>query len=280
MNGHGYHYYSEYLQCPRRWYIDNILGIKPIEKPFPLKFGSLWHKAVEQVLKGTPLEVILESLSQDVSRIPQEKELYYRQFPIQLKAWSAGWQAGRAALPEPELLFTEQPVETVLWNNQKFVGIIDGAVKTAEGLVYLLEHKTTSYRVSKTLESLDLEDQLTAYLLLAKRAWPDMPLAGVIVDVTGFYEGAPVPVFSVLTRTDEEMFDFEQGFSNLIGQVEDKVAQLPSRNPFELFPRNGAWCSMFGCSYKNVCREHLELNEFSPEWFCSSGLLVEDGHED
>jgi hypothetical protein len=84
-------------------------------------------------------------------------------------------------------------------------------------------------------------------------------LDGVLVDVTAFKAQDITTQYNVVTRCQEDLVNFHFSLVGLFTELRQKsLAVQQGRNPFELFPRNGAWCSMFGCPYIDVCRRRLE----------------------
>lgn len=286
----GYHYYSEYQQCPRRWYLHHELSLNPLAQKPALTLGLIWHEALELLLQTSDLPAAtahaVDAYTGFRSEIP--KDVFDEKLaliPKRLAQWWENYQTERAALPGPiSIIATEMPLSLELFDGTRLTGRIDGILQTGDGLAYLLEHKTTSYRMANVINSLELEDQVTAYLLLFTQCFPDTPVAGALVDVTGFYLTAPEPEFTIIARTDTELFDYScslRSLSKSIGESKRYFSQ--DENPFYSFPRNGSWCSMFGCPYTPICREHLELRPEvfkDPQTLGSFGLVIGEQDED
>ena len=41
----GFHFYNLYLDCPRKWYIKYVNGLRPLFTSPPLLFGNAFHEA-------------------------------------------------------------------------------------------------------------------------------------------------------------------------------------------------------------------------------------------
>lgn len=123
-----------------------------------------------------------------------------------------------------------------------------------------------------------MEDQLSGYLLIAKAAHPELDhIDGVLVDITLFKGAIPKTAWSIITRSHDELVDFQLSLIGLSTDLRDRTAAvLEGGNPFLYFPRNGAWCGMFGCPYELICRSRLEQKDLSS----LDGFTVEEGESD
>ena len=276
----GYHFLNTYQQCPRKWYIQNVLHLRPkYEKP-PLLFGKAWHTLLELLLGGNTLAFSTASAfaAHTAMRSQYESEDKFNESSNKLASGLPGWldatasELGLAApTPDdplkgpPEILAVEDDFTVPIAGGLQFSVRTDGRLRMPDGRTYILEHKTTAGPALNMLESVDCEDQMTGYLLAYKRRFPDQPIDGVLLDITSWKTAIPKTTYAVITRSQEELVNFEISLVGLFTELRQKQLALEAgANPFELFPRNGAWCGLFGCQFSDICRNRLEMGPIPP----------------
>ena len=285
----GYHYLNEFQQCPRRWYIHHILRLVPVKEKSSLIFGKVWHYFIEQYLQTDDLTAssvaAMKELQVYWNQGAYSDEDDYKKHLEWLKsgipAWVNSYHEMETAFgmgARLSILSVEDTGQFSLADGTIFTGRTDGIGTFTDGRNLVLEHKHTGYSADKTLQSLDLEDQLSGYLLIAKAAHPELDhIDGVLVDITLFKGAIPKTAWSIITRSHDELVDFQLSLIGLSTDLRDRTAAvLEGGNPFLYFPRNGAWCGMFGCPYELICRSRLEQKDL----FTLDGFTVEEGESD
>jgi hypothetical protein len=257
----GFHYLNEYLRCPRKWYIHHILGLEDAKPKPALLFGKVWHQSIEMLLSGKSLSEAFSTANglmwQDRPLYPSEDEFKKRLDWLKgLEMWE---EATQRELKDWTIENVEDEFDVELAEGFHYTGRSDGWATSPDGKVYLLEHKTTTYGVDRMLTVVDYEDQVTGYILGMKLREPERPIDGVLLDVAAFKTHDIDISYNVVTRCQEDLVNYHLSLVGLFKEL-DRKRQLLTQggNPFELFPRNGSWCGMFGCPYATICRRRLE----------------------
>ena len=284
----GYHYVSEYLKCPRKFYLRNTLGLTPIKTRVPLVFGHAWHTGLEHLLTKGDLqaaiykartELILKAQTIDK---PEDVPMLLDRLDRGLPVW---WTQFRANYLDKG--WTVQSVEETrmvpIADDLTFSVRFDGTITDPEGRWYILEHKTTGWSTDKTVQSVELGDQVTGYYLAFDTTVPERPetspdqpqplpgcfggpvCSGVLLDITEFKASGINPSWWIITRTVEDQLNFELGLVGTFNELAQKTSALDKGfPPFELFPRSAEFCAVFGCEYENICRKRLEQASLPP----------------
>ncbi len=164
--------------CHRKHYFQYELGVRPISDAEALRFGTLIHAGLEAWLLALwqgPDQALSDGLAALQANAPKaEADAYVQNVgKAMLEGYHDRWHAEGF-----EVLAVEQHFEIALVNPDtngqsrtwKLAGKIDGIVRTSDGKVRILEHKTT-------------RDQLTA----DSRYWTKLAIDG---QVSGYYMGA------------------------------------------------------------------------------------------
>lgn len=251
----GYHFFDEFRSCPRKWYFNYILH-EPRPDKAALLLGSAWHKGLEQLLLGKPVEEAVSEARQ-IFAGPQISE---KNFEIWLEKIGPFLPAeGSPLAVEKEIEFPLQQLDFSV------TARIDGIWGNSSEKI-ILEHKTTSSNVTYTLDNLENSDQLTMYLLGAQRIYG--PISYALADVSVFDKNKPETPVTItvaeLTRTAEEIELFEAGLAGTIIEMESRLKSLRGGVPPDvLFPRYPSTCEKFGCPYANICRNRLRVENVS-----------------
>lgn len=280
----GYHFLTEYQRCPRKWYIRNVLGLVPTRTKTPLVFGHAWHTGLETFLTGGSIDdSVLQALNElqaksSVLEKPEEFFMLAERLKDGLPQWARAFDENY--LSKGWLIQSVEDTRMVpIANDLTFSVRFDGTITDPEGRWYILEHKTTGWSTDKTVQSVDLGDQVTGYYLAFNRTQhsgnhntPELlpgcstpECSGTLLDVTEFKTSGIRPSWWVVTRTREDQVHFELGLVGLFGELAQKRAALDlGHPPFELFPRSAEFCSVFGCEYETICRKRLEQGVLPP----------------
>jgi hypothetical protein len=177
-----------FRRCPREWRLAYGLGYRSLHRAEPLRFGNLMHIGLEAwwlADDGMRLDAAIEAISPHA-----EDEYELVRAGVLLQGYDARWhdeplamiaveREFRAPLLNPE---TGAPSRTF-----ELAGKLDVIVRNLrDGLVYLVEHKTTSEDIgagSQYWQRLQLDPQISTYFAGAKASGYDV--AGCIYDVIG-----------------------------------------------------------------------------------------------
>lgn len=266
----GFHFINTFQECPRKWYIKYLCGILPTKLGKALIFGKAWHKALEEFYRwdgsGDSRAVAEKAYGVLLSELDADRESFKslddytesrERAALLLRKWYETF--GEKLHEEYVVLSIEEQLEPKV--GDKFTMTIrpDAVVKRrADGAILVPEHKTTGYSLDAMIETVNTQDQATAYswgVLQAKVDWR-LNFSGVLLDVI-YNRNAHVDAQqTVIIRSNYSIVEFEL---NMLGLFEDlatrikKVEAKPDLSPL-LFPRNGSACSKFGCEYADICR--------------------------
>jgi len=262
---YGYHFYNEYQSCPRKWFLHHYCELEPTRQKPALLLGSAWHESLEELLKSDSITAALDrgfaylndnqKFLDDPDKLDEMKNRIRVALPIWLDATKTAYSSTWHSFHPTALELTYEFKAT---DTQRFplTGRVDGLVEElATKQVYLLEHKTTSYSASSILNALNCEDQITCYMGIYNAVNQPRKVVGALVDITDFKPKTPTVTYDIVIRSDEELFQYSHSLLGLQEDISQKLDALQNGlNQWYLFPRNGAWCGMFGCPYENVCR--------------------------
>ena len=288
----GYHFMTEYRDCPRKWFLHYMLGFQPRYTAPPLLFGRLWHEVLEFWYHS---QNVGEALSYGGTVFDEiEHEYKYKEdfqkdkekFPGLLQAWVT--KIGQKQVKAYEILELEVPCEGVLPNGMRMTGRLDGVARNRiSDSVVILEHKTTGYSLSKMAESVEAEDQVTCYAWLLKQARPELfaDYFATELDVS-YHRGANYAAEGTLiSRNSTDLAQFALGAAGTFNELTQKALAWRDHGAPEamLFPRYGRTCGKFPCEYASICRRAISASDdLSPSfvqepWIDTTGILLNKG---
>jgi hypothetical protein len=187
----GYHYYYSYLENPRNWYLKYVLGLKPRFTPPPLVKGGCLHEAIASYYNNAfDIDSALETYTQEMESRSEEYEKqtdFRRDIYVGIEMlwdWHNTWaykDKGRYNVVEVEkgyefnigpggkLRFTVRPDRVFQDKETK--------------KYYILDSKTSTWSVEKTIQQVDAEDQITSYIWAMQKAHPEWGVDSAMVDV-------------------------------------------------------------------------------------------------
>ena len=123
--------------CPRKYAHAYVTGLRPRRSADALRLGTAWHAGMEQWWQRMPVALTGEMDFFELAKLN-----------AMLAAYDARWSAAR---DQYEVLGIEVPFRAPLLDGRgvavrgwALAGKIDGLLRSADGAVLLLEHKTTS----------------------------------------------------------------------------------------------------------------------------------------
>ena len=169
--------------CRRRYFLEYVENLKPIETPKPLEIGTLYHRGLELLMTGRQyLDVECDLI--DLHRANAEaKGIDYDPLNAyvaleMVRAWDreSGWR-------DWGIVSVEKQFEVTTGYAKRLIGKIDGLVIRPEtGKPYLMEHKTTSQWGETYLDQLSFDEQATNYLYAYRRMLEDGVIDGAAVE--------------------------------------------------------------------------------------------------
>lgn len=291
------------LACPRRHYWRYECGLRREESADALRFGSAWHRAMEAMGDGHPVEVAFDLASAAVDA----DELAVST----LWGLLAGYVTRYGLDGSVQVLHREVEFQTRIDGSRTFAagGKIDGLGQLADGRLCLIEYKTTSAGLDADSDywlRLRADTQILQYVSAARALGWDIQT--VVYDVTRkpsirpkqvgsgeekhqetseefgqrLYEDTQVrPEFYFCRREVPVLDDDLEEFADLRVQVGrmilDRRAQqrrISAATPWRAWPRhvNGMLCP--GCEYAGFCLQNSVPDLAHPP----TGYVVGNAH--
>lgn len=279
----GFHYYGAYRDCPRKFYLAYVLGLRPKTKHSALSFGIALHEATAAYLTSpvpgdaSYAQVVLaETLEASRSEYEDDEryQLDFSRAPLLLDEWIKTW--GRSDLELYEILGTEMELTVPIGPPEAgliFTVRLDRVYKERRtGNVYIVEAKTTGWGADKMWQKTAGSDQITAQLWAASKIHPEWNCRSVLIDVMyqrtmkGKVVGQPIcsrgpsPAF----KTQYDLNVFELGMFSTIIEISQKVKALTQYPWPMLFPLHKNYCSLYDCEYCDICGGDVQPGQCPP----------------
>ena len=162
---------GSYLRCQRQHYWRYEVGLQREEASLPLRFGTVWHKAMEERSKGLEYTEALElaMACKDGATLDEYEA-------AKIAAMLAGYYAhyGRSGSDDTvDQLHAEIPFNLPINGSRRFdaAGVIDGLGQFEDGRLCMVEYKTAGESVAPDAKywlRLRLNDQVFQYVWSAR----------------------------------------------------------------------------------------------------------------
>jgi hypothetical protein len=274
----GTHFSGLYLDCPRKFHLKYLMGLKPAKIARALNFGVVMHEAQFQLYKTGSLEWALEwfaqhllSLKDSYSNAEHFTQDYYRG-PTMFEAWASKWY--EEDTKTYNFLALEQQLNPVLANGIPITVRPDRVFQHKDtGQIVIPDTKTTSYTVTSPHVTMEHGQQATSYIWALSKEYPLSQIDGVMVDTIfsrvksdGTIDPSKIQLARpMVRRTAYDLQAFELSMIGITAEIAQKVhTYLQGTYPAELlFPRPplSPPCSKFNCEYETICRRPLAKEE-------------------
>jgi hypothetical protein len=230
-----------FKQCRKKYFLEYVEELKPIQTPAALHLGTLYHRGLELLLQGMDIPDIGLSLEADQRNHCLDMAVDYDPIPagiafemvkaFYLESGYQNWKIDKV----------EQKFEVSTGYGKRLVGKID-AIMEHEGKKLLVEHKTTSRWASDGAEYLHglLWDEQSTNYLYAYRELYGKPAAGIM------YVIVEKPTIKPLLATPVEKRKYKQDGTIYGNQREE------DETPEEYLKRVAAW-------YMEKSRVHIHF---------------------
>lgn len=266
MTTSGYHFYSEFASCRRKWLLHYYFNIVPEWESPPLIYGRVIHSAFEAYYKQKfNADALLETFKAQFS-------LAYKEYHDKVK-YQDDSQRGELTLnywlnkyhdqdsKHYKILFVEKEFQAKLPNGCLMTGALDLVLKNKESdAVIIRDFKNTSYSIPKMYESCELGDQATCYLWLLNQNHPELKCDIFEPDI--LYKnrgvtGAERP--GQIYRSKASLRRFEQNYAGISNELNSCVEQLESNPKLIdlLFHRCKCEDQKWSCDYADICRQNI-----------------------
>lgn len=291
----GHHCINTFQSCPRKWYLRYYVGILPTKISKALIFGKAWHSGMEVFYRGGTIDDAYNKIISEIERAKfsfkklEDYDESLLRVPILFRAWYEA--IGTKLHDEYQVIAVEEELRPLIADKITMTIRPDAVVKRrSDGRILIPEHKTTGYSVQAMFETVDAQDQATAYCWGLVRAKPELTLnfGGLLLDVVYNHGKVTDVQQTTLVRSQSSMIEFELSMFGLFTELAKRIRRLdadPDMVPL-LFPRNGGACSTFGCEYADICRTKVARDSilgagyFFDPWKGRETLLSQAGGED
>lgn len=272
----GYHFYTSYLDCPRKFYMRYVLGIRPDHEKEALLYGKAMHSAIEtfnalrakdrsleQAKMHAKEQLVNELYSVRGSYSKTESYVYdSTRGPMVLDLW-----AQQTALEQETCIEFEETHEIPIGPDGIYSMTVrpDWFGKLADGRYVVRDYKTSHWSAQRTADKAEISGQLTCYIWAMSKVYPDY--AGSIYgQIEALYtKGSVIDVVrsEPMIRTAYQLSAFEAGLTSIIAETSRRKAALAKGEyPAEfLFPAHKKFCELFGCEYAPLCDSNLKHYE-------------------
>lgn len=271
----GIHFYGLYRDCPRKWYLKYMLGLRPSFTSPAFLLGGAMHDALQAYYEGKgSLEhaqrVFRDGLSDrrtqyaEISKFTED----FNRGPKMLEVFHE--RVGKDDFSNYELIEAEREYRINFGpEGSRFTFTMrpDRVLRRrSDKLVFPVETKTSSYSVTAAGTAAERGDQVTSYLWGLTKEHPDWEIGGCLIDVL-YNKGSVFDSKRTATpafRSKYELQTFELGLYGTIVELTQKYLSLESYPWPLLFPQHRASCSHWGCEYMGVCFTPIKDGEVPP----------------
>lgn len=253
-----------FMQCPRKYFYQYILGWTTDEPNVHLVFGEAWHRAMETLLN--------EGYTNQAVKIAYDRFLaYYREYFTELQDSSNFPKSPSSVVPTLveyiqkykrtdtfEVLYTEI-AGTVPINEKRVVHFrLDSIVKGDEG-IFSLEHKTGSRLMSTWIDQWTLKMQIGTYMHVLHSLYDPSEVYGIKVNGVIFRktsnEYIRVPIRKSVDMMNTWLWNVNH-FADLIEwNMNEMMESTEEETVFNAFPMNTESCISYGkaCKFMDFC---------------------------
>lgn len=252
-----------FMQCLLKYWFNYIKKEKSLDDSIHLRFGSMVHKAMENLVQrmqaGEPLTVELcESIAQTMPTLAAQ----YRIADPNLIKEAQGFVRDRLYKHNPnyKIISTEMNFISKKVTTNKGVpltGIIDLLMEMDSSTAIVLDYKTS--RMADTVESAKSDVQLSLYSYVVHKLYPQYNHVWLVLD---FLRSEPV----VSERDASELDSFEIWLNELwatMGRMTEK----------DVTATINGYCPW--CGFKHLCHEYAQIFKKEVELTPVMGLSSE-----
>lgn len=276
-----------YSLCPRKYYYEHVLNLRPLHGSTALRFGLTWHEILESyynVIKENSWTQKTEAITKGVlaGKSCWEKETKDRQYYTDYRTLENALSAFMGYITYYkddesflEIIDVEETFKIQIAPGIFFTGKIDAKVLLNDSK-WLLEHKTTGQPIDKQLKTLQRDPQVIGYTFAGMR---EHDIEGILVSMThvsasrsrttGEYGKVKIEY-----RRSPQIFtdgDIETWLQSMIWAAE-QILHSQEKN---FWPCQLDSCYHFGsCTYTQLCEQnHKDLKNIQtsnyitvPQW--------------
>jgi hypothetical protein len=253
-----------FMDCPRGFFFNYIMGWRKKESSIHLIFGSAWHDAMEHLLNnGYSGKSVAEAFDKFC-------DTYGEYYPIgspmdDLNAPKNSANALTALIKYAktwshdsfETLYTEIAGSVPISPSHIMYFKLDALIKDTDGRYWSLEHKTTGRLTQSWKDSWELKTQVGTYNHVINCLVQPENVGGVIINGAVLRKGDNEFLRIPIRRSHDAMSMWLWETKHYVDMIEwnlRELAEVKESDPvMTCFPRNGESCSKFGCRMGGLC---------------------------
>ena len=267
----GIHFHQLYQKCPRKFFIQYVKNVESAYAGEALVLGSAFHAGKESFYlnadKGKAIEDCISVVREEEENFFSEEifQKVLHRAPTMLESWID--EFGFSDLEKYNVFSTEDYIEVALPHTGNTLTMrLDAVLEHKQsGATYIMETKSTQSSLDNMVTSVRLGDQATAYIFGFKSKYPDVPLTGMVYDVTFWSKSTTNPELikhkrgftDIIYRSKRDISEWVEGMNSLISEISQKVqAYKDGVSEYALFPRIDYWCNAYyrPCEFSTICR--------------------------
>lgn len=258
---------TTFMDCPRQYFYEYILGWRSTTPNNHLVFGKAWHKAQEHLLLQGYTQVAVDEamflfMSEYRKELPEETdELYEPKTPN--KAYAALKHYANFYsndLSNWEVLYTEVAGTVLITPEDIMYFRLDSILRERDSGMYLsLDHKTGSKKGRTWTDKWTLLTPIGLYTHVLYCLYPEDKVKGVKVRGTFFYKSKPVefedvPCWKSKNQMQAWLWNTTYWYDTLKWNFRMFSKCVDSDEVMMAFPMQTESCTKyFGCPYHNFC---------------------------
>lgn len=253
-----------YLNCPRKYFYNYILGWDTDEPNVHLVFGEGWHRAMEVLLN--------EGYTNDaIKNAYNEFFKYYREHYTEIQDSVNFPKSPNSIVPTLveyiqkykasdtfEVLYTEVAGTVPISENRVVHFRLDSIVKGDEG-IFSLEHKTGSRLSQAWIDQWTLKTQVGTYMHVLHSLYDPKDVYGIKINGVIFKRTKNDYIRVPIRKSTDMMNTWLWNMNHWIDLIEWNMNELAESTEDELvlhaFPMNTESCISYGraCKYLDFC---------------------------
>lgn len=194
-----------FKQCRKKYELEYVQMLKPVQTPKALELGTLYHRGIEYLLSGMDVETATENLIIDQKATCEINGVDYDPIPVGIACEMVRAFDRESDYRNWKICHVEKQFEVSTGYGKRLIGKIDAIIEHEERF-YLVEHKTTSIWAgdgSEYLHNLLWDEQSTNYLYAHQKMLKDGTIYGSAVQGI-FYCIVEKPSLRPLLATPED----------------------------------------------------------------------------
>lgn len=254
-----------FLECPRHYFFEYVLGWRSDAPNNHLVFGEAWHDAMEWLLlHGYDEDIVISAFDKFLETYRQHfpessDELYSPKTPENALRALGLYAEHYASDPHDfDTIFTEIAGTVPINQNQVLHFRLDSICQDREGRYFSLEHKTGSRLSRFWTDQWPLDVAVGTYTHVMHCLYPSLDVWGVKINGTFFQkrkiEFTRIPVRKTLEHMQQWLWNTTWWADQIAWQFSLLEKCLPSDPVMMAFPQNPTSCTKyFGCPFHDFC---------------------------